>query len=330
MFINSLPKIELHCHLDGSIRPKTIFNLAKKNNISLPTDSFDSFKEYVSINGQCDNLKTYLKKFVYPNKIMQTKENLEQVGYEFIKDLEKDNIKYVEVRFAPALHQENQLTITEVISAVNAGLKRGSKETGILYNIIISGMRHWSVEKNIDTFKKAEKFLGHGVIAVDLAGNEADFPPELHKEAFTLAKKMGFNITVHAGETGSYKNIKTAICDLHATRIGHGISAINDIETINLLKERKVALEICPTSNINTSAYDSFKEHPIKKFYQKGVITTLNTDNMTVSNTTLTKEYEIIRDTFNFQQKDFERIYNYAVKSSFADSKVKIKLLNLL
>lgn len=329
MEIINLPKIELHSHLDGSIQPKTIFKLAKTSNISLPTDSLDTFKEYVQAPNTCDSLKTYLKRFSIPIQVMQTKEELEIVAYEYIKNLTYSNVKYVEVRFAPINHIQNGLTIDEVIQSVLKGLKKASKATNIISNLIICGMRHLPVEKNLEVFKTASKYLGYGVVAVDLAGNEADFPPIIHKKAFDYAYTKGFQITVHAGETGSYENIITSINDLNATRIGHGVNAINDQRTINLLLEKDVTLEVCPTSNIQTKAYNTYEEHPFRDLMDLGIRVTLNTDNMTVSNTTLNKEYLIMKETFGLNKTDFLQLYKNSISASFLNPKEKNKLLDI-
>lgn len=329
MKIESIPKIELHSHLDGSVHPKTIFELAKSNNIKLPTDSFDSFKEYVQAPQKCDSLKTYLKRFALPIQVMQTKEQLYRIAYDYVLNLESSNIKYVEVRFAPINHLKKGLTIDEVIQSVISGLNKASLETNIISNIIICGMRHLPVEKNLEVFKIASKYLGHGVVGVDLAGNEADFPPIIHKKAFEYADSEGFNITIHAGETGSYENIITSINDLKATRIGHGVNAINDLKTINLLLEKEITLEICPTSNIQTKAYNTYEQHPFKALMDLGIHVTLNTDNMTVSNTTLNKEYLIINETFELSKAEFSQLYKNSINAAFLDQKRKNKLLDI-
>ena len=330
MDLTNLPKIELHSHLDGSIRPKTIFELAKNQKIKLPTDSFDSFKEYVQAPDTCDSLKTYLKRFSIPIQVMQTKENLEKVAYNYILNLQHSNIKYAEVRFAPINHLKKGLSINEVIKSVLSGMKKGSKETNINANLIICGMRHLPVEKNLEVFKVASKYLGYGVVAVDLAGNEADFPPIIHKKAFDYAFSEGFQITIHAGETGSHENIITSINDLKATRIGHGVNAINDHRTINLLLEKNITLEVCPTSNIQTKAYENYSDHPFKKFLDLGIPVTLNTDNMTVSNTTLNKEYLIMKETFDLNKSDFLKLYKNAINAAFIEQDFKNKLIKLI
>lgn len=328
MNIYDLPKIELHSHLDGSVNPKTIFELAKDDNIKLPTDSFDSFKAYVQAPKNCDSLKTYLKRFTLPIQVMQSKNNLMKIAYDYVLNLQNSNINYVEVRFAPIQHVNKGLSIKEVIESVLIGLKKASKETNIYANLIICGMRHLPVEENLKVFKQASSFLGHGVVGVDLAGNEADFPPILHKKAFEYAHSVGFNITVHAGETGNYKNIITSIKDLKATRIGHGVNAINDEETLELLKMNEITLEVCPTSNIQTKAYETYKEHPFKNLLNSGISVTLNTDNMTVSNTTLNKEYELMQKTFSLSKSDLLQLYKNSIHGCFIDYKTKKILLS--
>jgi len=330
MNIYKLPKIELHSHLDGSVHPKTIFELAKKDNIILPTKSYESFKEYVQAPDNCDSLKTYLKRFTLPIQIMQSKENLMQIAFDYIMNLKSSNVKYVEVRFAPIHHVNKGLTLEEIIESVLIGLKKASKETNILSNLIICGMRHLPVEENLKVFKKASKFLGHGVVGVDLAGNEADFPPITHKKAFEYAYATGFNITVHAGETGNYKNIITAVNDLKATRIGHGVNAINNQKTLELLKEKNITLEVCPTSNIQTKAYETYGAHPFKALMDVGIPVTLNTDNMTVSNTTLNKEYNLMQKTFSLNESDMIQLYKNAINGSFLSKRKRALLLKEL
>ncbi|HKL41727.1 MAG TPA: adenosine deaminase [Clostridia bacterium] len=330
MEIINLPKIELHSHLDGSIDPKLIFDLAKNQGIKLITDQFDSFKKYVQAPDTCDSLKTYLERFSIPVQVMQTKDNLQKIAYNYILNLKNSNIKYAEVRFAPIQHVRTGLSIDEVIQSVLSGLKSATEETGIISNLIICGMRHLPVEKNLEVFKIASKYLGYGVVAVDLAGNEADFPPLVHKKAFDYAHSEGFQITVHAGETGSYENIITSVNDLNASRIGHGVNAINDEETINLLLEKNITLEVCPTSNIQTKAYKTYREHPFKKLLDLGVRVTLNTDNMTVSNTTLNKEYRIMKETFNLDRSDFLELYRNSIEAAFVKQDYKNKLIKLL
>lgn len=330
MKIINLPKIELHSHLDGSIDPKLIFNLAKKQGIKLPSDQLDSFKKYVQAPDTCDSLKTYLERFSIPIQVMQTKDNLQQIAYNYILNLENSNIKYAEVRFAPIHHLKMGLSIDEVIQSVLSGLKNATKETGIRSNLIICGMRHLPVEKNLEVFKTASKYLGYGVVAVDLAGNEADFPPLIHKKAFDYAHSEGFEITVHAGETGNYENIITSINDLNATRIGHGVNAINNEETLNLLLKKNITLEICPTSNIQTKAYKTFREHPFKRFLDLGIRVTLNTDNMTVSNTTLNKEYLIMKETFGLSRDNFIELYKNSIDAAFLQQAHKDNLMNFI
>lgn len=329
MNIKTIPKIDLHCHLDGSIHPKIIFNLLKTSKKRLPTSNYQDFVKFVQAPENCDSLKTYLKRFKYAIDVMQSEENLEFIARNFVESLEEANIKYAEVRFAPSFHRQKNLSYDCIIQSVLRGLQQGKRNTGIHVNLIICGMRHESVEENLKIFKVASKYLGHGVVAVDLAGNEADFPPELHKTAFDYAQSMGFNITIHAGETGDFTNIDTAIRDLHATRIGHGVSAIFNQPTLEKLIKNNITLEVCPTSNIQTKAFSNYKNHPFKSLYDQSVHVTLNTDNMTVSNTNMNKEFQIMKETFNLKTEDFMQIYRNSVEASFASKKIKNQLINL-
>jgi adenosine deaminase len=325
--IRNFPKIELHCHLDGSVRPSTIIELAKKENLELPTENLKDFEKYVQVSSECKSLKDYLEKFDWPIKIMQKKENLKRVAFELIEDVSKQNVKYIEIRFAPVFHLEQGLSYDDVIESVLAGLALGLEKFDVHSNLILSCMRHLSVDKSIEVVEAGKKYIGKGVVAVDLAGNEADFPPELHKKAFDLAKSYGYHITIHAGETGISKNITTAISELHAERIGHGVAAQNDENVLDALKKSTVCVEACPTSNIHTLAVENYFTHPIKSFMNSKICTTVNTDNMTVSNVDLNKEYLHLQNELSFSDSELMELYKNGVEHSFADSALKKQLM---
>lgn len=328
--LKKLPKIELHCHLDGSIRPSTILDLLKKEGIKVPAESTEAFKPYVSISNDSNSLIDYLEKFNYPIKILQREDNIERVTYELLEDLYKDSVKYVEIRFAPSHHTKKDLSLEQVIEASLRGLEKGQKDFPIKANLIVSLMRHLPVEENIQVINVAKKYLNKGVVACDLAGNEADFPPHLHKKAFDLAKDYGFEITVHAGETGIYQNIKDSVNLLHASRIGHGLSAINSEQTMALLKEKDICLEVCPTSNLDTKAVDALVHHPILALLNKNIKVTLNTDNITVSDITLTEEIRNLIKALNLEMDQYKTLYTNAVNSAFISNEEKIELLKYI
>ncbi len=321
--LGKIPKIELHCHLDGSVRPETMYELMLQQGENLETKDIKKFEKLVSVREECDSLIEYLKKFSYPLKVMQKGENIERITYELLEDLSKQNVKYVEIRFAPFLHMNDDLTFDEVVESVLKAMGRAKKDLNILSNAILICMRNQSLENSLKVVEYGEKYLGKGVVAVDLAGNEQDFPPEMHKEAFELAHKKGYSITIHGGETGIVENIPKSIELLHAKRIGHGIAAIKDPKVMELLKEKNIFLEMCPTSNLQTKAVDSIKNYPIRKYLELGIGVTINTDNTTVSNTSLAKEYELLMDKLNFSMEEILKLIDNGVEAAFISREEK-------
>jgi adenosine deaminase len=222
------------------------------------------------------------------------------------------------------------LTVEEIIESAINGISKANKEFSIIGNLILCCMRHEDPLRSILLVESARRYLNKGVVAIDLAGNEHDFAPELHREAFDLAKEYGFKITIHAGETGRSENIIKSINLLHASRIGHGVNCMDDIDALNLVKEKNITLEMCPTSNIQTKAVTSYENHPIAKFHMDGVNINISTDNRTVSNITLNDEYKILGDIGFFSLEDYKLIYLNSIDASFADPKTKEILRSLI
>lgn len=328
--LNRIPKIELHCHLDGSVRPETMYELMVKEGKELAVENLEEFKKLVMIEGQCNSLKEYLERFTYPLAVMQKKENIERVSYELLEDLNKQNIKYVELRFAPFLHMEEGLVFDEVVQSVLKAMDRAKNDFNILSNAILICMRHEPVENSRRLVEYGEKFLNKGVVAIDLAGNEHDFPPEIHEKAFKLAYEKGYNITIHGGETGIVENIPKSIEILHASRIGHGTAAIKDINVMKMLKDKNITLEMCPISNLHTKAVDTIEEYPIREYLDMGINVTINTDNTTVSNTSLAKEYKLLMDKLDFTIEEIIRLIYNSLEGSFTSEEEKEELRNLM
>lgn len=315
--LKEIPKIELHCHLDGSVRPETMYELLNKEGKKLEVKDIKEFKKLVMIKEECKSLKEYLEKFKYPLKVMQEEENIERITYELLEDLSKENVKYIEIRFAPSLHMEEGLTFDEVVNSVLKGMDRAKFDFNILSNGILICMRHEPVETSRQIVECGIKYLNKGIVAIDLAGNEHDFPPEIHRDAFQLAYEKGYNITIHGGETGIAENIPKSIKYLHAKRIGHGVAAIKDEKIMELLKDKEIFLEMCPTSNLQTKSIDSIENYPIRKYLEKGIKVTINTDNTTVSNTSLEKEYKLLIEKLNFTIEDILKLIDNSIEGSF-------------
>ena len=298
-----IKKIELHLHLDGSIREETANEiLGKKCNLKA--------------KDKCEDLNEYLEKFEIPSIILQTKENLERVAYELALDLKKDNVIYAEIRFAPLKHLNGRLSLDEVITSVLNGLSKVDIET----NLILCMMRNDSFNDNKKVIDLAHKYG----FPIDLAGAEAIYKTKDFKELFEYAKSINVPFTIHAGEADGYESIKAAI-DFGASRLGHGIKIIDYPDLINEAKEKGITLEVCPTSNVQTNAVNILKDHPIKKLYDMNVNVCINTDNRTVSNITLEDEYNKLKETFNFTNEDFLKMNLMAIEASFAQDKEKLK-----
>lgn len=329
IFVN-LPKIELHCHLDGSLRAETIIDIAKKEGIDIPSFDRDEIKGLITAPLECTSLNDYLKAFAIPNLVMQSKESLRRITFELFEDAAKENVKYMEVRFAPVLHRVKGLEIEEIIQSVIDGIKDAEQKYDIKGNVILCCMRHMSADKAIEVIEKGKEFLGKGVVAVDLAGGEEEGFCRKFVEPIALARRYGYRVTIHAGETGIGKNVLEAIELLGAERIGHGVFIKDCPEAYKIVKEKNIPLEMCLTSNIQTKAVNSFKEHPIYDFHKDGIKVTVNTDNRTVSDTNMTKEFEIMSKEFSITYEDYKQIYHNSIEASFADSETKERLKKII
>ena len=328
--MRKLPKIELHCHLDGSVRVETIIDIAKKENLELPSYNMNDIKKLVQVPLDCTSLDEYLEKFDLPNKVMQTKENIKRITFELVEDAANENVKYIEIRFAPMLHMEKGLSIKEVIQSVLDGMNEACEIYEIKANLILGCMRNMSKEDAELVAKEGNEFIGKGVVAIDLCGPEEEGFAIKYKKAIDLARDLGYRVTIHAGEAASGKNVIDAINLLGAERIGHGINIKDMKEAYDLVKSTNVTLEMCPTSNLHTKAIDKVNNYPFFNFYKDELSVTLNTDNRTVSNVDLTNELNIIKENFNTSEEDYKRIYLNSVDATFAGEDTKVWLRSLI
>jgi len=323
MLYKDLPKIELHCHLDGSVRPGTIIDIANKEGISIPYYDIDNIKKEITAPEECKSLDEYLKRFTIPNLVMQSKESLRRITFELLEDCAKENVKYIEVRFAPLLHINKGLSVNEVIESVISGILDAEEKYDIKGNVILCCMRFMTANKAFEVVEAGKKYLLKGVVAIDLCGSEGDGFCKKFVEPIALARQYGYRVTIHAGETGIGKNVFDAVELLGAERIGHGVFIKDCIEAYDIVKNKEIILEMCPTSNIQTKAIDTFKNHPIYKFLKDGIRVTVNTDNRTVSNTNMTKECGILFGEFRITYEEYKQIYINSVDAAFTDIETK-------
>ena len=321
--MDSLPKIELHCHLDGSLRVETVLDIARKEGIALPTYQSAELQKMLVAPIDCTSLAEYLQRFALPNAVMQSKESLQRVTFELFEDAAKENVKYLEVRFGPLLHVVKGLTLTEVIQSVIDGMHQAEARYEIKGNIILSCLRSMSVDSVFDVVEAGKNFLGKGVVAIDLCAIEEVGFCERFVAPIALAKEYGYRVTIHAGETGSGKNVSDAIELLGAERIGHGVFIKDDPVAYQLVKDRQIVLEMCPTSNVQTKAVPNYQEHPIYQFYQEGIPVTISTDNRTVSDTTMTNEIRCVQQALMMDEPMYHNIYQTSVAAAFASEEVK-------
>jgi len=325
--LRSLPKVLLHEHLDGVLRPQTIIDLAKSSNYDgLPTQDPAQLAQWFHQGANQGSLPKYLEGFAHTIAVMQTEEALERVAYEQAEDLHRDGVIYFETRFAPVFHTQKGLTHQQVVSAVLKGLERARHDFGIASGLIICAMRNMDV--SLEMAELAVDFRSRGVVGFDLAGEEGGYPPKKHVDAFHYIQRENFNITIHAGEGFGKESIWQAIQYCGAHRIGHGTRLIDDIavadgkavklgDLAQYVLDKRIPLEICLISNVHTGAARSLEEHPFKILYQAKFRLTLNTDNRLMSDTSMSKEFAAAANTFGLGLDDFEKLTINAMKSAF-------------
>lgn len=310
--LKNLPKIELHCHLDGSLS-RDFMEKRLGRSVS---------EEELSVTGDCASLAEYLEKFDLPCACLKEEEGLEGAGYDVLKRMAEENVCYAEIRFAPLLSVTGDMNTRQVIEALLRGLERGKKDFGVAYNVIACAMRHHSEEQNYQMIKTAREYLGAGVCAVDLAGAEAQYPMTEFMELFRKTKRLGMPFTIHAGECGNADNIADAV-QAGAKRIGHGIAMRGRTEIQKMVRDADIGVEMCPISNLQTKAVTCESEYPLREFLDFGICVTINTDNRTVSHTSMVQELKFIQETYGIRDEEIVKLMKNAAKTAFADEKTK-------
>ncbi len=333
----TLPKVLLHEHLDGGLRPATVIDLAKDVGYSgLPTSEPTELAAWFHRGAQRGNLVEYLEGFTHTIAVMQTKEGLERVAFEFIEDMATDGVIYAEVRFAPVYHTQKGLTQDEVIAAVIAGLQKGSSQFGVTWGLIICAMRDRN--DSLEAAELALRWRDQGVVGFDLAGGEFGHPPKKHLKAFQAIQRANFAITIHAGEAYGTDSIWQALQFCGAHRLGHGTRLLDDItikpdgslelgHLARYILDRRIPLEMCLLSNLHTGACQSIAEHPFPIFLKTGFRVFLNTDDRLMSDTEMSKELTIATEQFDLGLSDLEKIAINAAKSSFSPYQDRVALI---
>jgi adenosine deaminase len=307
--LHRLPKADLHVHLDGSLRPQTMLELADELGVVLPARDADSLGEYMHVR-QGRDLVDYLARFDITLALMQTEAAIERIAYELAADAAAENVRYMEVRFCPALNMRGGLSGEAVVEAALSGLRRAEAECDIDTAVIVCGLRNLPVQTSIDMAELAVSFRDRGVVAYDLAGAERGHPPIDHQPAFHIAADANLAVTIHAGEAFGPASIHQAIHGCNARRIGHGTRLFEDPDLMRFVNDFRIPLEVCLTSNVQTRATPSLEEHPLRMYYDQGLVVTINTDNRLMSGTTMTEEFLRAHQSLGF---GFEEICEIAV-----------------
>jgi len=313
--IRRLPKAELHVHLDGCLRPDTMLDLAREQGVVLPADTPEHLAKAMLVR-DARSLEEYLERYDYTLAVMQTPAALERIAYEFVCSVAAENVRYVEVRYCPALHTP-AMTLTEAVEAPIAGIQRASAETGCRASLIVCGLRTLSPSVSDDLARVAVDYQNDGIVAFDLAGSEHGHPAKDHAEAFAFAAGHGLNCTCHAGEGAGPASVREALHDCGAQRIGHGTRIHEDPELEDYILENRIPLEVCLSSNLHTHTVTDVSKHPARHYFDRGCVVTLNTDGRLMDGVTLTDEYWLAHEKLGFDREEIDRLILNAFESAF-------------
>ncbi len=324
--LRRLPKVDLHLHLDGSVRPQTMLELAQAHGIALPASTVEGLLPHVRVPRDCGSLARFLATFevIYP--VLRFPDAMARVARELCEDAARENILYFETRFAPVLQEAPGFPIEAVLESVLFGLDEGMAATGVKAQVILCGIRTLPPADTLRTVELAIRYRDRGVCGVDLAGDEAIAPIGPHAAAFALARKADLPITIHAGEAAGAESVREAVEVHGAKRIGHGTRAARDLKLLDDLAFRGVSIEVCLTSNAQTGAVRSVAEHPLPKFLDRGIPATLNTDDPAVSGITLTHEYGVAMEALGFELPDLEGLGRNAARVAFLSAPERKRL----
>jgi adenosine deaminase len=324
--LRELPKAELHCHLDGSVRPATLLELAREHRIVMPKNTAEELAEFMRVD-DAESLEDYLRLFDITVSVMQTEEALERIAYELAEDAADDGVRYIEVRNAPILNVVKGLTLVQAVEAPLRGLRRAEKDFGIIGRFIVIALRQFPAEHSLEMAKLAVEFKDDGVVAFDLAGGEKGNSASVHAAAFRYAREHNLGVTVHAGEGDGPESVRQAVHLCGANRIGHGTRLIEDPDLTQYVNDRRIALEVCLTSNVQTKVAESYATHPFREYFDRGLNVTLNTDNRLMSATTLTDEYVYAAEHLGFTIDELAGVALNGFESAFLPWEERLMLI---
>ena len=318
-----LPKTDLHVHLDGSLRLRSMLELAEQQGVKLPSDTPEGLRRAMHCGENTGSLLEYLKAFDITLSVMQTEDALYRIAHELAEDAAAENVRYMEVRYSPMLHVRKGLRLVAVVEAVLAGLRQAYQDHGIESNVIICGIRNISPESSLEMARLAVAYKNRGVVGFDLAGAEYDHPAKHHKDAFQLIRNNNIACTIHAGEAFGPESIAQALHVCGAHRIGHGCRLREDGDLLHYIIDHRIPLETCPSSNVQTGAVASLATHPLKLYCDLGVRVTVNTDNRLITDTTASRELFLCHSQMGLEPRDIARIILSGFKSAFLPFHIK-------
>ncbi len=325
--ITRMPKAELHVHLDGCLRVETVAELAAEQGIELPVPA-DGLRAACVVPEDCPSLADYLDRFVIPLMVLQRPDALERAVYELCEDARRENVRYIEPRFAPSLLNKKGMSIDEAIAASTRGWRAGARDFGLEGGIILCAMRHRPPAQNLEVARTGERYLGQGVIGFDIAGDEAPHPILEHREALLYARSAGYGMTAHAGEGAGAESVRAAVEIIGVSRVGHGTRSKEDPALLPVLRDRGISLDMCPYSNVQTKSVDSLEHHPLRFYFDYSIPVTVSTDSRTCSDTTVSRELQRVSQSLDFSVSEIWDMTRTALDVGFASSEVRSRLLN--
>jgi adenosine deaminase len=324
--LRRLPKAELHCHLDGSVRPATLIELGREYGVPLPAKTPEELRDYMLVD-DAETLEEYLARFEVTVSVLQTADAVERVAYELVEDAAKDGVRYIEVRNSPILNSRLKLSAAEALEAQLRGLARAEADFGIIARSIVCSLRQLSPMVSLELARLAVAYCDRGVVAFDLAGGELGFPASAHAMAFAYARENNLAVTVHAGEGDGWQSVSQAVHSCCADRIGHATRLIENPALTQYVNDRRIGLEICLTSNVHTGAARSYETHPLRAYFDRGMNVALNTDNRLMSDTTLTDEYLYAAKYLDFTFDELCTLSLNGFESAFLPWEQRMQLL---
>jgi adenosine deaminase len=324
--LRRLPKAELHCHLDGSVRPQTLIDLAREYGVAMPRQDSAALRDYMIVR-DARNLEDYLARFQTTLAVMQRSEALERIAFELAEDAFQDGVLYIEARFSPLLNARGGLALHDIVEAVIRGQKRAERDYGIIGRVIVTALRDLPPDRSLELAQLAVAYRDRGVAGFDLAGAEAGNPASRHAEAFAYARSHDMACTCHAGEGDGAESVREAVHACGAHRIGHGTRLFEDAALLEFVNDRRIPVEICLTSNVQTRATRSYESHPVRQYYDAGLNVVLNTDNRLMSATTLTDEYLHAATHLGFSFDELAKIALNGFESAFLHWPDRLRLI---